>query len=90
MKCTSCQKNVADDAAVCPFCDAVLDPSLLDMAPPEEDDDEDEQRQRPSAADRGHDMINGSSIHTLHLSDVSLDPRYRGGIVVTGLSASPA
>ena len=38
MKCTSCQKNVADDAAVCPFCDAVLDPSLLDMAPPEEDD----------------------------------------------------
>lgn len=29
---------MADDAAVCPFCDAVLDPSLLDMAPPEEDD----------------------------------------------------
>lgn len=40
MKCTSCQKNVADDAAVCPFCDAVLDPSLLDMAPPEGDDDD--------------------------------------------------
>jgi hypothetical protein len=40
MKCYSCQKNVADDAAVCPFCDAVLDPSLLDAAPPEDNDDE--------------------------------------------------
>lgn len=38
MKCTSCHKNVADDAAVCPYCDAVLDPSLLDAAPPEDDD----------------------------------------------------
>lgn len=38
MKCTSCNKNVADDAAVCPYCDAVLDPSLLDARPPDEDD----------------------------------------------------
>jgi hypothetical protein len=38
MKCTSCKKNVADDAAVCPYCDAVLDASLYDAAPPEDDD----------------------------------------------------
>lgn len=38
MKCTSCKKNVADDAAVCPFCDAVLDASLYDASPPEEDE----------------------------------------------------
>ena len=38
MKCTSCKKTVADDASVCPFCDAVLDASLFDAAPPEQDD----------------------------------------------------
>ena len=38
MKCTSCRKTVDDDAAVCPYCDAVLDPSLLDASPPEEDE----------------------------------------------------
>jgi hypothetical protein len=37
MKCTSCNKTVAEDAAVCPYCDAVLDASLLDAAPPEDD-----------------------------------------------------
>jgi hypothetical protein len=40
MKCTSCNKTVAEDAAVCPYCDAVLDPSLLDAAPPDDDGDE--------------------------------------------------
>jgi hypothetical protein len=39
MQCPSCQSTVADDAAVCPRCDAVLDPSLLDAAPPEADGD---------------------------------------------------
>ncbi len=37
MKCPSCDNDVADDAAVCPHCDAVLDPSLFDASPPEED-----------------------------------------------------
>lgn len=37
MKCHACNATVADDAAVCPQCDAVLDPSLLDAAPPEDD-----------------------------------------------------
>ena len=36
MKCTSCKKTVADDTSVCPYCDTVLDPSLLDASPPEE------------------------------------------------------
>lgn len=40
MKCPNCNATVADDAAVCPKCDTVLDPSLLDAAPPEEDDGE--------------------------------------------------
>lgn len=39
MKCYACSKNVAEDAAVCPFCDAVLDVSLLEAAPPEDNDD---------------------------------------------------
>jgi hypothetical protein len=38
MKCTSCNKNVADDASVCPYCDAVLDASLFDASPPEDDE----------------------------------------------------
>lgn len=38
MKCTSCNKTVADDASVCPYCDAVLDASLFDASPPEDDD----------------------------------------------------
>ncbi len=37
MKCPSCDNDVSDDAAVCPHCDAVLDPSLLDAGPPEDD-----------------------------------------------------
>lgn len=36
MNCPSCDSEVADDAAVCPNCDAVLDPSLFDVAPPDE------------------------------------------------------
>ncbi|MEW5741817.1 MAG: hypothetical protein AB1938_23050 [Myxococcota bacterium] len=39
MKCPSCNSTVRDDAAVCPKCDTVLDPSLLDAAPPVSDDD---------------------------------------------------
>lgn len=38
MKCPSCDKPVSDDAAVCPHCEAVLDPSLLDAAPSIPDD----------------------------------------------------
>ncbi|MFO0596864.1 MAG: hypothetical protein U0228_16235 [Myxococcaceae bacterium] len=37
MLCPSCETEVADDAAVCPNCDAVLDPSLFDASPPDED-----------------------------------------------------
>ncbi len=37
MMCPSCNNDVADDAAVCPHCDAVLDPSLLDASPPDDD-----------------------------------------------------
>ncbi|MDP2273650.1 MAG: hypothetical protein Q8K32_23120 [Archangium sp.] len=48
MKCTSCKKNVADDAAVCPFCDTVLDPSLLDASPPEDDDEPAPPPRRPA------------------------------------------
>jgi hypothetical protein len=33
MQCPSCQNDIAEDAAVCPHCDAVLDPSLLDASP---------------------------------------------------------
>lgn len=36
MQCPSCDNEVADDAAVCPNCDAVLDASLFDVAPPDE------------------------------------------------------
>lgn len=52
MKCPSCNSNVADDAAVCPQCDAVLDPSLLDAAPPESDDDDAPARPAPRPAAR--------------------------------------
>ncbi len=48
MKCTSCKKNVADDAAVCPFCDTVLDPSLLDASPPEQNDEPAPPPRRPA------------------------------------------
>ena len=34
MRCPTCNSTVAEDAAVCPKCDAVLDPSLLDAKPP--------------------------------------------------------
>jgi hypothetical protein len=34
MKCPSCNSNVADDAAVCPKCDHILDPSLFSDEPP--------------------------------------------------------
>jgi hypothetical protein len=37
MRCPTCSATVADDAAVCPTCDAVLDPSLLDAEPPSDD-----------------------------------------------------
>src|SRR3954471_22310474 len=37
MKCPSCSEDVADDAAICPKCDAVLDASLFDNKPPEAD-----------------------------------------------------
>lgn len=37
MECPACNQEVADDAAVCPHCDNVLDPSLLDASPPDED-----------------------------------------------------
>lgn len=50
MKCPSCNSAVADDAAVCPHCDAVLDPSLLDAAPPESDDDAPRARPAPRPA----------------------------------------
>lgn len=52
MKCPSCNATVADDAAVCPKCDAVLDPSLLDAAPPESDDDDAPARPAPRPASR--------------------------------------
>ncbi|MBK7858333.1 MAG: hypothetical protein IPJ65_06860 [Archangiaceae bacterium] len=34
MKCPSCNTTVADDAAVCPKCDHILDPSLFSDEPP--------------------------------------------------------
>jgi hypothetical protein len=34
MKCPSCNTAVADDAAVCPKCDHILDPSLFSSEPP--------------------------------------------------------
>jgi hypothetical protein len=37
MECPACNQPVADDAAVCPHCDNVLDPSLLDASPPDDD-----------------------------------------------------
>jgi hypothetical protein len=39
MKCHSCKAVVSDDAAVCPKCDAVLDASLFDLAPPDTNDE---------------------------------------------------
>lgn len=41
MKCPSCNAQVADDAAVCPKCDHILDPSLFSDEPP---------KPKPSAA----------------------------------------
>ncbi len=37
MMCPACNTEVDDDAAVCPSCDNVLDPSLFDASPPDED-----------------------------------------------------
>src|SRR3954453_14444098 len=34
MKCPGCNTTVADDAAVCPKCDYILDPSLFSTEPP--------------------------------------------------------
>jgi hypothetical protein len=34
MKCPGCNTSVADDAAVCPKCDYILDPSLFSSEPP--------------------------------------------------------
>src|SRR5882672_5207883 len=42
MNCPSCKAVVADDAAVCPKCDTVLDASLFSNAPPVRDDDPDD------------------------------------------------
>ncbi len=42
MNCPSCKAVIADDAAVCPKCDAVVDPSLFSNAPPVRDDDPDD------------------------------------------------
>lgn len=36
MKCPSCSTEVADDAAICPSCDHILDPSLFSDEPPPE------------------------------------------------------
>jgi hypothetical protein len=40
MLCPSCEQDVSEDAAVCPHCETVLDPSLLDAAPPPDDGDD--------------------------------------------------
>lgn len=53
MKCPSCENDVADDAAVCPHCDAVLDPSLLDAAPPPDDGDDAPPPPRARPASKG-------------------------------------
>ena len=37
MTCPSCGEQVADGVAICPKCDAVVDPSMFDNKPPEED-----------------------------------------------------
>ncbi len=37
MKCPSCGELVEDGVAICPKCDAVVDPSMFDNKPPEED-----------------------------------------------------
>ncbi len=42
MQCPSCKAVVADDAAVCPKCDTVLDASLFSNAPPVRDDEPDD------------------------------------------------
>jgi len=39
MKCPSCHAEAADDAAICPNCDHILDPSLFDAEPPSAEDD---------------------------------------------------
>lgn len=49
MNCPSCNTVVADDAAVCPKCDAVLDASLFSNAPPVRDDEPDDAAPRPAA-----------------------------------------
>jgi hypothetical protein len=37
MTCPSCGEQVADGVAICPKCDAVVDPTMFDTTPPEED-----------------------------------------------------
>lgn len=46
MECPGCQAQIDDAAVVCPHCEAVVDPSLLNAAPPEQDGD-DTGRQEP-------------------------------------------
>ncbi|GMU62871.1 MAG: hypothetical protein AMXMBFR34_46340 [Myxococcaceae bacterium] len=53
MKCPSCHSTVRDDAAVCPKCDTVLDPSLLDAGPPGEDEAPARPAPRPVASKPG-------------------------------------
>ncbi|MBL8915724.1 MAG: hypothetical protein JNM17_33805 [Archangium sp.] len=50
MICPSCDNEVADDAAVCPNCDAVLDASLFDAGPPDEDAPPPPPKKKPMAA----------------------------------------
>ncbi len=47
MKCPTCRSIVAEDAAVCPKCDTVLDPSLFDATPPELDAEDTTGSHRP-------------------------------------------
>ncbi len=49
MICTSCNAELEDDTPICPECDAVLDPSLLDMEPPESDEDDGATQRAPAA-----------------------------------------
>ncbi|MFT3707434.1 MAG: hypothetical protein QM817_07175 [Archangium sp.] len=53
MICPSCEAEVADDAAVCPNCDAVLDPSLFDASPPDEDAPPPPPKKKPVSAKPG-------------------------------------
>lgn len=40
MKCFACNKTVPEETVVCPFCETVLDVSLIESAPPPDDGDD--------------------------------------------------